>query len=641
MKPVDGPAKSLGAGSHKFIAGKGTIVDSGTTDTYLPSDITRKWVSLFAEMSGGMQYNNKMQHMSDADFARLPTLVYRLESFDGKGTVDVESPPSAYTETVVLPNGSVRRTHRVYTTEGAGVVLGSNFMLGHNTIFDIDGGKIGFAPSKCTYTEHGAKPVDGKIVRGDGTSLDQKMIAPWEQHAYTQAEKEAAVTKAAGKGAASSSSTSSSSAASTLNNFGLGAARPGEVPPLLTYDFSAAGSFLAHQGAVLQECGAQAAELRQGCDARCTGAAGGAGDGTSSYMVSGQQKWSYKECPVDAQSYASAPTEETQPCSFFCAAPSHGRMARGTASECLEEPWGECQADCTQTRITQRAGAGEPSWSPLAWLGSLVDHLRGDAGERKDAISSTASGACALHHETRTCRSHRCPSKDGDWSVSAEIHVQVASDQWSRTHADEFLQAVSLALHVPDTFMHVTQLKEGSEMGVAMLRGTVKVRLPSVHYGAATPAVAARVSDALKSHDFPRLVSRRGSVRGPSSASSGQGRWLLADTASFHGVSSLQLREAKQAVITAEQATSGISGLSSNYLHPTQWSRRTYGRALIVIMLQVVAVALFFVLRRYREIRTEEVPSGFDALKGTEQRRGGKRAPEDARRRKKGRAIIV
>jgi len=618
LKPVDGPAKSLGISSNKFYAGKGTIVDSGTTDTYLPAEITRQWNALFAEMSGGMAYSNKMQQMSDADFARLPTLVYRLQAFDGKGTVDIESPPSAYTETVVLPNGGVRRTHRVYTTEGAGVVLGSNFMTGHNTIFDIDAGKIGFAPSTCMYTEHGAKP-SSKIVRGDGSQLDQQMIAPWEQHAYTQAEKEAAAHTAVPV---------------LVSNFGVGAAKPGEQPAALQYDFKVAGSFKAHLQAALVECGPAAAELQQACSARCTGTGGEGGQGT---LVTGQQKWVYKECATDAQSYAKlVPTEDVQPCSFYCAtAEREGKMTRGAAVNCLEIPWEECQSDCTQQRLAQ--GAEEALWAPLAWLGSVVSSLRGTSAESRDGTTST--GTCSLHQETRTCRSHRCPSKDGDWSVSAEIQVRMSEEEWSRTYATELLQALSMALHVPDSFMHLTRLKEGSDMGEQILRGTVKVRIPSIHYRTATPAVAARVTDALKSTDFARLVSRRGSVRAP--AADGLGRWLLANTLSFNEVSSMQLREAKQAVVTAEQATSGINGLSSNYLHPSQWTKQTYRRAFIVVLLQIAAVSLFFVVRRYREIRHEMIPRGFDAFTGTEQRRNNKGGEEEARRRKKGRPVIV
>lgn len=102
----------------------------------------------------------------------------------------------------------------------------------------------------------------------------------------------------------------------------------------------------------------------------------------------------------------------------------------------------------------------------------------------------------------------------------------------------------------------------------------------------------------------------------------------------------LQLREAKQAVVTAEQATAGVHGLSSNYLHPSQWTKRTYGRAFIVVLLQVAAVSIFFIVRRFREIRHETIPKGFDALKGTERRRHH-RAREDARRRTKGRPVIV
>jgi hypothetical protein len=45
-------------------------------------------------------------------------------------------------------------TSRVYFTETAGGVLGSNAMQGHNVVFDWENGRVGFAESSCTYDKN-------------------------------------------------------------------------------------------------------------------------------------------------------------------------------------------------------------------------------------------------------------------------------------------------------------------------------------------------------------------------------------------------------------------------------------------------------------------------------------------------------
>ena len=645
MKPVDGPAKSIGVVSSKFSSGKGTIVDSGTTDTYLPSDITQKWNTLFAEMSGGMKYSNRMQEMSEADFSRLPTLVYRLEAWNGKGTVDIESPPSSYTETVVLPNGRVKRTHRVYTTEGVGAVLGSNFMTGYNTIFDIDAGKIGFARSKCMYSEHGAQPSP-KIVRGDGTALDQGMIAPWEQSAYAKAVLDDKVS--AQQGRVSVQVKGHSAAILSKSNFGLGSAEPGGHLPVLQYDFVQNGSFASYAQTILNKCGQAASELQSACSAKCSTIE----SKEAAYLATGQQTWGHRECVTSSPTGDAGKRHvQQQPCSYFCTSASEGRhMARGLAPQCLEEPWGECRADCTQTRSAVGAQTTTSDWAAIVWLKSILASFRttynNDVHNAADRAKNSTGTSCERHIETRLCRTHRCPSQTGDWSVAAEVHVRFVRNQWSNTHIADMIHALSLALHLPENFIHATKLKASpDEESGQELRGTVKLRIPNVHYRASTAKIAEQIAGAMRHADLPRLVSRLGSARG--GAGSGEGYWLLPDTISFHGVSSTELRDAPQStkVVTAEQAVSGIHGLSTSYLHPTTWSRVTYVRVFVACVLQVLAVGLFFVVRRVQEIRSEQPSKGFDAFIGTEQRRIGKTdstdTPNSNGRRKRGRATMV
>ena len=155
--PKTNQVVSIGVPFYKFNTGKGVIIDSGTTDTYLPSSAQAQFLSLFKQMAG-IVYTNSKRDLSSEEFERLPTIIYRLEGTDGK-PIDLESPPSSYTETIVKtsqsPLKNARFAFRVYLTEPMGTVLGANFMLGHNVIFDYDERRIGFAKSECLPSNPG------------------------------------------------------------------------------------------------------------------------------------------------------------------------------------------------------------------------------------------------------------------------------------------------------------------------------------------------------------------------------------------------------------------------------------------------------------------------------------------------------
>jgi len=65
---------------------------------------------------------------------------------------------------------------------------------------------------------------------------------------------------------------------------------------------------------------------------------------------------------------------------------------------------------------------------------------------------------------------------------------------------------------------------------------------------------------------------------------------------SLHGVSVIALTKGHASVkaCTAQQAVAWSMGLSSAFLHPYGWSSSIYGKAAIVVLIQAVAVGLFF-----------------------------------------------
>eukprot|EP01038_Epipyxis_sp_PR26KG_P006810 gene6810-9326_t len=138
--------KSIGGPIFKFNNGKGTIVDSGTTDTYLPSALQSQFKSLYTSIAK-MPYGNSAIEINADQFASLPTIIYRLLGLQKDSYIDVECPPSSYLEAFK----NKKYSPRIYLTEQTGAVLGANFMNGHNVIFDPDGLKIGFVKSDCLY----------------------------------------------------------------------------------------------------------------------------------------------------------------------------------------------------------------------------------------------------------------------------------------------------------------------------------------------------------------------------------------------------------------------------------------------------------------------------------------------------------
>lgn len=124
------------------------IIDSGTTDTYLPSIIGPAFKEQF-ELISGVEYKpGSTISLSEEVIKKLPNIIF---IFDGvySEPVEIVMTPSNYMETV----SEGRYVFRVYLNENAGAVLGANFMNNHNIIFDVDSNRIGIATSTCDYED--------------------------------------------------------------------------------------------------------------------------------------------------------------------------------------------------------------------------------------------------------------------------------------------------------------------------------------------------------------------------------------------------------------------------------------------------------------------------------------------------------
>jgi len=124
------PPQSLGFPASKYNGGKGTIVDSGTTDTYLPSQFNDKFTELFKDISG-VKFSSGNVALSSSELARMPNVLFTFEGTDGK-PFTILMPWTNYVDSV----GGGKYAFRIYLTEGSGIVLGANFMTGMDVVFD-------------------------------------------------------------------------------------------------------------------------------------------------------------------------------------------------------------------------------------------------------------------------------------------------------------------------------------------------------------------------------------------------------------------------------------------------------------------------------------------------------------------------
>merc|ERR1712176_1090868 len=73
-----------------------------------------------------------------------------MGAFDAADDITITMPPNHYAE---YSEKDKKYAIRLYFTERSGGVLGANFMTGHDVLFDLENGRVGFAESNCDYEE--------------------------------------------------------------------------------------------------------------------------------------------------------------------------------------------------------------------------------------------------------------------------------------------------------------------------------------------------------------------------------------------------------------------------------------------------------------------------------------------------------
>jgi hypothetical protein len=129
-----------------FDTGKGTILDSGTTDTYLPKQIAPQFQQAWKELTG-IDYERRKYSYSYAEFQALPNLHITFQ-----GDVHLTIDPEKYMEHVPAQRpwtGRKDLINRIYVDEPEGAVLGGNALFGYDILYHIGKDRIGLAKADC------------------------------------------------------------------------------------------------------------------------------------------------------------------------------------------------------------------------------------------------------------------------------------------------------------------------------------------------------------------------------------------------------------------------------------------------------------------------------------------------------------
>ncbi|CAI5730588.1 unnamed protein product [Peronospora destructor] len=141
--------KSINADEEDFNRGH-FIVDSGTTDSYLPLRMRTKFMTLFKKVSGrDYQTGQSCEGYTNEDLASLPPIQLVMEAIgDEKGEVVLNIPPEQY-----LMRTGGHFCGNIYLSENSGGVIGASLMMNRDVIFDNGNQRVGFVDADCAYKE--------------------------------------------------------------------------------------------------------------------------------------------------------------------------------------------------------------------------------------------------------------------------------------------------------------------------------------------------------------------------------------------------------------------------------------------------------------------------------------------------------
>mmetsp|Transcript_46781 Transcript_46781/g.105807 ORF Transcript_46781/g.105807 Transcript_46781/m.105807 type:complete len:603 (+) Transcript_46781:223-2031(+) len=144
FKDLEIAGGSIGAPASGYGAAGSTIVDSGTTYTYIPTALAAAFKSRWLALTG-FEYREMETIPNGVDRLSLPDLVFVLER-DGGGDLRVTVGPSSYLD------DWYGEYYMSICFEGSTKILGANVMKDHDVYFDWTGMRMGWAPAECEWT---------------------------------------------------------------------------------------------------------------------------------------------------------------------------------------------------------------------------------------------------------------------------------------------------------------------------------------------------------------------------------------------------------------------------------------------------------------------------------------------------------
>jgi len=475
----------LVAPREKYNRGKGTIVDSGTTDTYLPSAIRNQFLKLFQSLTG-TKLTNSFSHLNKHQIQRLPVLIFRIQavqstttgvenptesnshdSEDNNNYIDIPMPPQNYLE---LNRG--RYASRIYLTEDEGVVLGANFMNEQNIIFDMDNQRVGFAKSRCDYNEVGTKKsttttANSNNIDNNNKSMYNNLMDMFTYSRFNKSSQDSLSNNHSKKNMKKieknkqnhlnigeiktntldtvdtrvhrKSKDNNNSNKGNKNNkniprnlFNCTIPYPALIPISPCTAVCTANSTLSN---TINNTDAPVPQQQHHQSSQKIG-------DSDSYIAFGDQQWSSYpfDCPINRNTRNSnlnnvnrkqrneqwnKPYQTIKKtCNVSC---SGGDIVGGNPL-CPDTPWSECQYDCTQHR---KRGVYSPSTST-----STTGTAKGTTG-----------GSCRYERQHRECSIFQCPIHEKDRVLAIELRIrQLNTSQWSYVRTEDLIKAISALL---------------------------------------------------------------------------------------------------------------------------------------------------------------------------------------------------
>ena len=153
--------------------GKGTLVDTSNTDTFIPAKLAPQFKEAF-EKATGVEY---IEHfglgqgyaMTEAQVAAMPSLYFDLNGGDERtGGATIEVKASAYLAKNEYKDGKYTWRLLLHAEDPAGGVIGANSLRNHRVIFDDENSRIGFEGKDCDAE---AKKQRNAMKRNNGDNL--------------------------------------------------------------------------------------------------------------------------------------------------------------------------------------------------------------------------------------------------------------------------------------------------------------------------------------------------------------------------------------------------------------------------------------------------------------------------------------